>query len=160
MSRGFPTVEILIDGGGITSFNVNGSVTPVEFTHAPASNEVLGVNTIKFLISAVGNVNQLLTKFMDLPSLTNGIDLEIGMNETVRLVPGIVKTNFDVFRFFQTTYSQGIIGTANVLEGILECSPPLILDGSKGDYFRIRIRDNLTGLQAGSVMLIGKTYQT
>lgn len=159
MSRGYPTVEVLLDAGLNSSFNVNGSVTLIPFTYAPSSTEILAVNTIKFLMSSTGNVNQILTKFMDLPALTNGIDLDIYTNGVLRHVPGVVKTNFDLFRFFQVLYSQGIIGTANVLEGTLECKPPMILDGSKGDYFRINIADNLSTLQAGSVMLIGKIYQ-
>lgn len=158
MSRGYPTVEILTSIGGSTLFNVNGSVTPVEFTYAPPADHIVAINSINFIMSATGNVNQLLTKFMDLPALINGIDLDMNINFSLRNLPGLVKTNFDLFRFFKVEYTQGIIGTANMIDGVLGCSPPMVLDGSKGDYFRIRIRDDLSGLQAASVMLVGKLY--
>jgi hypothetical protein len=158
MSRGYPAVETLKNAANSPNFNVNGSVATVPFSYAPLSNEIMAVEKIRFVISSTTKANELLTRFMNLPALTNGITAQTFINGILR-TGNVYKNNFDLFTYVNATYTEGLIGSSNIMQGIIECDPPMVLDGSRGDYFRINVADNLSTLQAASAVVAGKIYQ-
>lgn len=158
MSRGYPYVGILKNGTA-TSFNVDGSVTPVEFSFEPLPGDIFSVYEIKLILSTQNKVDNLATEFMNIPSLTNGIDVEVRISDGNYQSPGALKNNMDILSFFNSTYTEDLIGTFKIFDCKFPVSPPMVLDGSRGDFYKIRIRDNLTALRESRATLIGKLYR-
>lgn len=142
MASSFPARRFVVNG---TSPNmvVNGSVTPVQFTIQPAAGQIFSANELIFNATGTGTINQPFD-FWTLPALTNGISSEIRLNGVTVTQPGLIKNNFDLIQFVGADFVGKIIGVRNVVRGQFNITPPMNLDGNRGDYFRLTVNDNLT----------------
>jgi hypothetical protein len=146
LSSIYKTVSLL--NGSSDAMNVNGSVTPVNFSFAPASGETWYVRSISLYIEdAVGNS----TGFGSISSLTNGLILQVQSdgvsNDVVTL-----KDNIDVLSYFSdqivSEIKAGFFGSVAILFGsnIYRHPQQMKLVGNSSDYIRLRVRDNLTSV--------------
>jgi hypothetical protein len=91
------------DGASSIDMGVNGSVTPVDFTvSAPAGYDIL-IGEISLYMEAGTAFND--TTFLNLPALTNGVDVIIDGN-----VAATFKTNLDVIMFMHEVTSTEVLG--------------------------------------------------
>ena len=138
--------SILLSAGGSEHMNVNGSVTPVDFSFAPTSG-VWYVETIT--INIADNTDFSVTGFGGLSALTNGLLVSYKTKGTV-FNAFTAKTNAHIFAGFNESpffiASSSLLGTNNLFNGSVKLQQRIVLDASFGDYFKATVRDNLTGL--------------
>lgn len=160
MATAFPFRAFLSTSpGGVSNMNVNGSVTPVNFDFAPtAANETYQIFESSFVLATTGNVNEFVTKFADLPALTNGIDISFQFSGQSYGLTGLIKTNFDLYRVFVDETLPVNIGNRTIMVGSQWHDPPIIF--KPNDRIRVTIRDNLTSITAMGVTLAGKMFRT
>lgn len=140
-----PYMRNLQTSGLVKDQNVNGSVTPVNFDFAPASGEKFYIEQLIFAIDDGGNAPP--TAYGGIAGgLPNGVQVILHLNgvdyEMVNL-----KNNSDILMTFSESiqveggsflnFSKGFAGRVNFATNIT-------LDGTLGDYIRMRIRDNLS----------------
>jgi len=143
MATVFPVRRFLTNAGSM-NMAVNGSVTPVAFNMTVAANELFSVDELILCMTGTGTIAQPLTEFWDFPLLTNGISTDLKLGTTTQTLTGILKTNFDLIQFIGADFLGKVIGTRNVVRGVIEFKTPLTFNGARGDFYRITIRDNLT----------------
>jgi hypothetical protein len=136
-----------LTNAGSDSMSVNGSITPVYFTYAPAANETAYVTDLDFQILDSGNTTG--TNFGALSPLTNGITLQIRV-KGVDYTSCVLKTNLDIMRFFNhygiIPPTSGFIEQSDGYNGAVEFHPPMALFGATSDYIRFKVNDNLTSI--------------
>jgi hypothetical protein len=134
--------------GASRNLNVNGSGTPVEFTFTPASGETWYLEALNILVRAsstpdpdeFGNVGSRLTNGMQILVKSNGTEYEIAN----------LQDNTDISTWFNNPgMSMGMGGWLNSEDsffGTMIFNVPLLLANSTGDYVKIKVRDNLSGV--------------
>ncbi len=138
-----PKVEYL-KNGSVFEMNVNGSVSPVLYSYAPAASEIYYLHKICFMLSDGGGND--LQRFGDLTVVTNGLLLSIRSKGTA-LDTFNMKDNMDILHAFTRDRSASPLQVAKDLNmGCMYFTPQTMLDNSTGDYVRASVRDNLTGL--------------
>lgn len=143
MTAIFPSRRFLTNAALSTNMAVDGSVTPVPFTIQPSTGTLFTVYQLIFNAYGTGNIS-LPTDFWNFPALTNGFSSEIRMNGISATAVGIIKNNFDLIQYLGGDFLGKTIGSNNIVRGQFDMNPPLTLNGSRGDYFRITVNDNLT----------------
>ncbi len=133
--------------GGSTDLNVDGSVTPVEYTVAPVGSDVLYLSGISIWLEDKGT--WVKDAFGALPGLTNGVLFELGRDTTFTSL-GNFQNNFDIASSFnggQAISLKDISGEIAIIgTQPLEQKRYIRLDGSNNDSIRITVRDDLIGL--------------
>lgn len=133
--------------GSSHNMNVNGSVTPVNFSFTPGSGEIWYVHAVSLVLNDNGTNGP--NKFGALTALTNGVQMQVQSKGVTQDICNI-KDNLDLAMcYFENRVAHGTVGffeTADVFTGSLSFNPQMILQNSTSDYIRIRIRDNLTGV--------------
>jgi hypothetical protein len=122
---------------------VNGSVTPVVFTMPLSANELFSCDELILQMTGTGTIS-LPTEFWDFAALTNGLTTELKLGATTQTATGIIKTNFDLIQFIGADFLGKIIGTRNVVRGIVNFKTPVTFNSNRGDFYRITVSDNLT----------------
>ncbi len=133
--------------GGSLDLNVDGSVTPVEYTIAPVGSDILYVSGISIWLEDKGT--WFKDTFGTLPELTNGVLIELGRDTTFTEIGNFIN-NFDI----SSTFSSGQAISLKDISGeiaIIGTQPldqkrNIRLDGSNNDSLRVTVRDTLTGL--------------
>ncbi len=134
--------------GGSPDMNVDGSITPVEFTAGPTTtNETWLVTRMSIEMDDNGTQN-----FGDFGAivggLTNGLVFQQILDSTTYSVANI-QTNSDLVAAFEDVFrGQGnsFISDANYVALKIKFYRPIELNESTNDIFKLIVRDNLTGL--------------
>jgi hypothetical protein len=138
-------VRRFLSNAGSVNLAVNGSVTPVPFTMSVASNELFSVDELIFQMTGTGTINSV-TDFWNFPALTNGISTDLILGAATQSLTGIIKSNFDMIQFLGADVLTKLIGSYNVVRGVISFKTPISFNGARGDLYRVIIRDNmLTG---------------
>lgn len=130
--------------------NVDGSGTPVIFSHDIPEGEKWFLECVTFFIIDPGTMAYNVFGGLG-AALTNGIDIRItkcGTNYDIRSI----KDNSDILMTFNHNINTGSTATAFLNEedyfcGSLDFREPMKLCGDESDGVKIRIRDDLTGIQ-------------
>lgn len=136
-----------LSNGFTTNMNVNGSVTPVNFDFTPASGETWYISSLATFL--LDNGSTLPRSFGVLTALTNGVEIRIRSEGTEYLVATLhnnmeVQLVFKEFPWIPGT--SGFNESSDIYCGQLFFPVPVKLQNSTADFIRIRIRDNLTGV--------------
>lgn len=134
--------------GSTKNMNVNGSVTPVYYTFAPSSGQIVYLDGLT--IGLVDPGTPSLDKFGDLSALTNGITIQKKVSGNTYDM-AVIKDNSDLIGVFNNQKGLPSAGAAFVNDsdsyfGYLKFPFPVTLYGDSSDYIRIKINDNLTGI--------------
>ena len=136
--------------GSSKNMTVNGSTTPIDFDFAPAANEVFYLDSIAMFLADNGVANYDRFGIIS-GGLSNGIDILIKNNGSEQLVANI-KDNADIIKFFDTNFAPpgtgGFMDEDDLYSGRMNFEIPIKLDGANGDYVRVRIKDDLTEVDA------------
>lgn len=137
---------------GSSALNINGATTPVEFIAQPQPTQIVFVESLQMILADDGPFN--VNGFGGLPALTNGVVLECKSNGIVYTTK-ILFNNADVFSFFSSNPifvdKTSLGGSDSFYSGDWELQRRMVIDPSKGDYLKMIVRDNLTGLANFSV---------
>jgi len=151
----FPEAEyqiVNVLNAGSKTMNVNGTLgAPVNFLFTPAG-QTFYLETLSIFLS--DNANFSPTGFGAIAALTNGILVEY-QSKGVLYTLCTIRDNADIFNVFsEPNFSQsiaGLLSTAAYLTGNRKLQQRIALDPAFGDFVRVRVRDNLTGLTALSM---------
>lgn len=135
--------------GSATNMNVNGSVTPQNFSIIPTASETYFLQKIRLVMLDAGD--HLPTTFAAIAALTNGLMFEVKSNGVTSTYFNI-QSNADLAAFFEVSSDATDLLTGGVLNGNLSFGfsinvvHPIMLSGDMGDFARFVVRDNLTAL--------------
>jgi len=138
-------VQALVDGTSKDQV-VDGSVTPVEFDYAPAS-DISYVESIIFIIDDNGNVPP--DKYAGrATALANGTQVLVQSQGTEYEISNLQDNSDISAAFVRSGFSAGggWMASANLYFGELVFFIPMILNFSDGDYVRIKVRDDISKL--------------
>ena len=140
--------DLLVNSGGDDAMDIDGSVTPIDFTIGPPSGEVWFCTYFGIVIEDSGTIDP--AEFGALPTLTNGFKLIQKINGTEHTMANL-KENIGITLQFTAGNSfagvgAGWLNTGNLYTGLHMFDPPLTLDNTNGDQLIARVRDDLTGL--------------
>lgn len=151
------TVHKYLQLSGSKAWNVNGSSgSPQHFDAGPASGESWFVKKFIFYFTDTGAFSA--TNFASLGTpLTNGIDITIKSQGTSYAAIINIKDNADLTSFFDSTTSSTatLFSSSNAFVGELIFDNPIKLTQSLGDFFRVSVKDNLTGLDLARASIVG-----
>ena len=143
--------------GTNTNMNVDGSVTPVEFTVDALTSYDYFINEIRFTLIAS---SIQMGQFGPFAALTNGVELDI-------ISEG---NNLTLFDPFTTTddlmyFDDGTDGNISVQPGrdsircILKFANPFKLDKNSSDEIKVTINDDLDGVQLYRFDFLAKGFK-
>lgn len=144
------------ENAGSTDFNVNGSVTPIEFT-IPFSNDDRGINSISLYGRDAGiKFGQFLA--INQP-LTNGVLIEIKSEDVVyQSSPLVITDDFrNKFAISPSDFAIDVFSNEDVFSVAFVSPAPFIIRNQNTyttpDYVKVIIRDNLNTVNyfSGSV---------
>lgn len=141
--RGYP----MEDSGGSYDMNVNGSVTPVDFTFTPGTSEIWYMERITWMFNDSGAAKPVDFGCIA-DGLTNGVLIKIKSNGTETTI-GTIKNNIEVAQMFTEaawTPTAGFMGGENVYMGSVLFRNSFKLSNATGDYVKFTVQDDLTGL--------------
>ncbi len=152
--RRSPVDKRLREPGTSADMNVNGSITPVSFRYTPDPGSIEILQYVTLLVIDPGTFGA--TQFGSLAGLTNGIILNVNTDGVGPLENTTIKNNTDFLQCFTGSVGTPGVGsmdgpfdTADWLAGTYSYEAnPLVLDGDKGDFIEIIVRDNLLLLQS------------
>jgi len=140
--------EQLKDSGGSSDMNIDGSVTPVEFSFTSPPGETWNIIGISVVLTDMGTMDP--TDFGAINGgLTNGVDFEVQTNGILENLGG-AQNNLDLALlgvgpgFTKFDSSTGFMSTADIF--LTERAFPKEMILFPGDFFKVRINDDLTGL--------------
>ena len=131
---------------GTRAMNVNGTLgAPIFFEFKPTGTDIWEVENLRFGMDDVGLTDMGL--FGGITALTNGIEMSVKTGPNT-LVIGTIKDNIDFVLMFpgQAVGQSGVLDTSDGLVGIWSLKDPIELNAANGDYIRMAVRDNLTGI--------------
>ncbi len=146
--RGFVTNILSPD------LNVDGSVTPVEFTVAPPTGKIWYVYNISLVIQD-NAIN--FTKFGGLLALTNGVDFKVKQNGLSEEVLANIKNNGE----FYTFANQVLLESASIDILVIQINTKtntgttFKLINSQSDNFKVIVNDNLTSINKFQIIVRG-----
>lgn len=146
-----------LDGSGASSLAVDGSVTVQNFWHAAAASKVTIVRSLS-LVLADGSL--VAAGFGGLAALTNGLAVDLvatdGTTVLYDLTGGLsIKSHVDL----------GVLGAELAVHDfgsgddfvIASWEFPAPIELTAAQRFRVRVRDDLTGLAAARAVISGHT---
>ncbi|MEZ5411031.1 MAG: hypothetical protein R2761_23575 [Acidimicrobiales bacterium] len=146
-TKDYPYHAYLLNSGS-SNMNVNGSVTPVEFTHTPTENVTI--------LRVIGQV-QPIKMLGGSPVLTNGIAIDLVLQD------GTVVDLTGGRRIYGDIGWLGLMHEVDYPMDIIDyvvrwdfSKPGTEINLTAGDTFRITINDNLTGMTNMRFMLQGR----
>jgi len=141
MATVFPVRRFLTNAGS-ANLAVNGSVTPVTFGVSFAANELYSADELILTMCGTGNINDPL-QFWSFAALANGFNTDLKLGSTTQSLTGIIKTNFDLISFIGADFLGKVMGTNNIVRGVITFKTPVSFNGARGDFYRFTVRDNL-----------------
>jgi len=137
-----------ITTGGSDALNVNGSVTPVNCNWTVPAGETWYVESISLYLQ--DNGTSAPTAFGSIAGgIANGLLIQIQSNGTSHNV-ATINNNIQLQLAFRAgptiPPTTGFNETADAYIGELLFYNPVIVKNSTSDYVRVRVQDNLTGL--------------
>ena len=172
MARSGRRLSVLLDNGGSTAMNVNGSVSPVTFTLDPGAQVAYRIYALVLTIHSTGMDLGTPADFQNFgavgAALTNGIRIFTTRGNpavNVELFPTPVKRLSDFYRY--TTWpdsgsqisgqTDGVSAGTDVVRITLSWPviDPLELRSRSSDKLTVRIADNLTSLALFEAHAIG-----
>lgn len=142
MATVFPVRRFLLNGSAI-NMAVNGSVTPAAYTMPLVANEIFSVDELILTMAGTGTISQT-TDFWDFAGLTNGLNTDLKLGATTLTTVGAIKSNLDLIQLIGADFVGKVLGTRNVVRGVITFKTPVTFNGTRGDFYRITVRDNLT----------------
>lgn len=146
-----PLPGVNFANAGSTAMNVDGSVTPVNFSITPPAGQIYEINAIMLCYSDTGSGP---SDFGGVPTLTNGLQMYLtevisGSPVTAPVFGKSLKSNQNVISLAQYLNIQDYT-TTRILKFRVDLMEllknTLRLDGSLGMSLAWRVADNLTGL--------------
>jgi hypothetical protein len=137
--------KVYLLNGASEAMNVNGSVTPVTFAFAPPANEIWALEGLMLLITDNANFG---AGQLGAVAVTNGLVFEIQTKGVAQQLFNLL-TNEELYTLMDTNFSQtqtGLFGSNRLHSSKVHFDHRITLNGALGDYIRVRVRDNLTGL--------------
>lgn len=157
---GIERLKVFLLNAGSPTLAVNGSVTPVVFEYAPGPGEIYYIDRLNLIMSASGNLQGSEDFFTQNNPLTNGILFE-RQRDGLTALSVVIKTNFEILSRVGGGFQEKILGNDSILVAeTFTNDDDVVLDGNKGDWFRVTVRDNLTFLTDGVVTLDGSLRTT
>ena len=137
--------NIPLTNGGSDELNVDGSVTPVDFTSEPPTNK----NMIVYRLLLVMEDNSMSwPKFAGRTALTNGVVIYVTEDGVERnIVTDPIKTNRDfVWNCYDVEIDAATTAILRLRWTFSRAGTVLVLKDSFSDNFRIEINDDLSGV--------------
>ena len=154
--------EFLIDSVGSTNINVNGAVTPVEFTITSSSTETRWIKSLRFLIEDENGViaSTEFRRFFSVVNgpLTNGLQIDAFQNGSVTAIASEPILTSGDFLNYATSYLNFADAIANGVDFLLidfDFVTPVVLTPGSNDRLVVRVRDNLTAMNSFKCLAIG-----
>ena len=146
--RGFVT------NGGSPDLNVDGSITPVDFTIAPPSGKIWYVHNISLVIED-NAIN--FTKFGGLLALTNGVDFKVKQNGSSEESLANIKNNGEFYTFANQVLLESSAIDILVIQvnTKINTGTTFKLINSAGDNFKVIINDDLTSINKFQIVVRG-----
>ena len=149
-SKAGPSPRFYLD-----DMNVQETSGLAEFEFKPTANEIFHMDS--FVHHVVNAATEAVTrgpdKYFGDTALSNGVVITVQTEGNTVLGLSITKLS-DMTIAPQTRQVETISDGTNTIAKVTT-DHPTILDGSKGDFFKYTISDNLTGLTSQSVFLFG-----
>ena len=153
--KGVNQKQLLLNASLSPNLVVNGSVTAVQYTYTPPAGFIYEAASLQLIFGDNANIGGT-ADFFTLAALTNGLLVE-RRQDGIIVLSVVVRTNLDLLTYAGTKFDERALGSESTL--VIETTPftsfNAILDGDKGDFFRVTVRDNLTALTAGRAVLAG-----
>jgi hypothetical protein len=166
MPVGWPFTTADVVYIGTADMDVDGSVTPVEFTFAPPSHSTIDFSITRFMITMVTATQPVDTKYGDLTALTNGI-----MYSGCGSIGGVLIYNnaFTVSdngeyreRAYDVTYTERTtpateygVGVRKTFSGLDKSGTYIPNRRATSERFIATVQDNLNGLTRHRVLVQG-----
>ena len=145
----------LLDGASSAAMNIDGSITPVEFTVGPPNGETWYVDSVGFAFSDSGAAKGIDWGGINL-GLANGFLIETTIGTVDREIANL-KSNIGIVTTFDdggfAGGNSGFITDANFYSGLLNLTPNITLIGSASEVIKATVRDNLTGLVSQKMII-------
>ena len=152
----FPGIAFggFITNGTSPDLNVDGSITPVEFTIAPPSGKIWYIHNISLVIED-NAIN--FTKFGGIPALTNGINFKIKQNGLSEELLANIKNNGEFYTFAnQVLLDSAVIDILVIqINTKMNTGTTFKLINSQSDNFKVIVNDNLTSINKFQIILRG-----
>ena len=140
--------DAALENGGSNDMTVDGSTTPVDFDYAPTGSKIVRIEYISLLVQDNGNSS--LDSFGAIAGgLTTGI--EVSYQSDGVLYPLMTcQDNAELLLHFIDGAGAGSGGgfasQSDFFYGAARFKAPIRLVATEGDYLRIKVNDDLTGL--------------
>lgn len=135
-----------LTNGSTINMNVNGATVNVNYDYT-ATETIKYVESLTMYISDNANFDE--SQFGAVAGLANGVQITYRSKGQVRTLNNL-QNNIDIFMSFRENHfsdvDSGLLGTSRLYTGGIRFQQRIALDPSQGDYIRVTIRDNLTGL--------------
>lgn len=144
--------------GTSPNMNVNGSGTPVTFQYSPPTGQTWYIENLAIFIA--DNANFPTGGFGGIGALANGLIIEFQSKGVLYTFSNIQNNGGILNTFSNHSISEvvsGLLTTDAFLMGSVDFQQRIALDQTFGDFFRVRVRDNLTGLT--SLMMRVKVWR-
>lgn len=142
-----------LTNAGSRAMNVNGATTPVTFQYS-ASGTTYYVESMNFFLADNAALDS--GGFGALAALTNGLIIEYQSKGVLYTLTNI-QTNGDITTTMGDSafgaLQSGLLGTDAYLTGTAKVQQRIAIDPAFGDFFRARVRDNLTGLTSLNIRI-------
>lgn len=138
--------------GGI-DLNVNGSITPVEFTVEADAYRSIQVNELRVALTCQDIIMDG-GSFCSSPTLTNGVSIEVVSGDETFVVFNIRQNEDWLFFNSPAGLTLNNTGPKDLMSAGFYFGKSMILNSGSGDKVRVTIRDNLTGNQMPSFFRI------
>ncbi len=132
--------------GASPNMNVNGSSTNKNFRYSPAAGTTFYLEKIALTITDKSTLDY--NRFGDIGALANGLQINVKSKGTVYTLANL-QSNQDIWSFFCESPHEN----AASYTGFMRIQNRTALDGNFGDYVELKVRDNLTGLNALKSMI-------
>jgi len=142
-SGNFTNVPLIY--GGSDEMNVDGGLTPVNFTAAPPANKNIIVYRLMLVME---DASMSWKKFAGIAALANGLVIKVtedGVERTITTDP--IKTNRDfVWNCYDVAIDNATTSVLRMRWTFSKAGTVLVLKDFHNDNFKIVVQDDLTGI--------------
>lgn len=145
--------SFVLDSEGGKDLNVNGSVTPVEFTVDADAYRDVQVNELRVALTCQDIIMDG-GSFCSSPTLTNGVSIEVISSGNTYVVFNIQQNEDWLFFNSPAGLTLNNTGPKDLMSAGFYFGKSMILHSGSDDKVKVTIRDNLTGNQMPSFFRI------
>ena len=152
--------DLYLQNGASKDMTVDGSVTAVDFQFTLAGALIYYVDSLTIFMNDPGTATAANFGSLGAP-LTNGVQIDAQQAGTTGLINiQNIQSNIDLAQVFAIDGAPGLVtggffDSGDYFLGRLKFPVPLVLYGAFTDFFRVRIRDDLTGITDFQAMIHG-----